>query len=376
MFKALFKTAICVLLLTVLGGQPSYGDVRYYKYDGNMPFVKMMLTMMEAMGIIDKVSPYGAYGLSAYPGSRWNGQNNLYSHNLYSNNIYSSYLNSRNPYLRALALRKLGTGYGRNPFVRSPWLQSPWASSAYNPQSPLWGNPSWGVLPRSGYLSSPYSSRWSAYDLSGWVDEPWETSIWNDEAEDDDTSEPGPPIIQNFYNVPDDERHENRHEGWPEGRSEKRPEKQQGKPSPLSKRLHAKRSKKSAHKHNVGNNRKHSPLRKKAKEKPCITEFCGLKKPDLEGLWVAQSGEMLGINDERYLWTDGVSRYLSGDIKVQNEYLLTRADDHDELIRFKYKLAGDNLLTLKPDGTMREFIRVPMYRHGNEYRYFYPGQGQ
>ena len=60
---------------------------------------------------------------------------------------------------------------------------------------------------------------------------------------------------------------------------------------------------------------------------------------------------------------------------MQNEYLLTSVDDHDELIRFKYKLAGNNLLTLRPDGTMREFIRVPVHRHGDGYRFYDPRQG-
>ena len=84
---------------------------------------------------------------------------------------------------------------------------------------------------------------------------------------------------------------------------------------------------------------------------------------------------MLGINGDRYLWTDGYSRYLSGKIKVQNEYLLTSVDDHDELIRFKYKLAGNNLLTLRSDGTMREFIRMPVHRYRDEYRYYGRGEG-
>lgn len=234
-------------------------------------------------------------------------------------------------------------------------MQSPWATTAYYSPSPLWGNPGWGVLPRTSHPYAPYSSRWSAYDLSGWVDEPWESSVWNDVTDDgkasSESSKNSTPIIQNFYNVPDDS--------------------QQRIQSPLKNHLSAESNHRIPEKHA---DKKRSPLHKKLKEKPCITEFCGLKKPDLNGLWVAQDGELLGINDDRYMWSDGTSRYLNGEIKIQNEYLLTHVDDYDEIIRFKYKLAGDYLLTLRPDGVMREFTRVPVYRHGDEYRYFYPYQ--
>jgi len=348
MLKALFKTIIFALLLTVLAGQTASADNRLYRYNGNMPFVKMMLGMMEAMGIIDKVPAYGGYGLNGYPGSPWLGQNNLYS-----NNLYSRYLYSRNPYLRALALQGLSRGNANDPFIRSPWLHSPWTQAAPGTASPLWGSPGWGVLPQHNY--SPYGSRWSAYDLSGWVDEPWETSVWNPDAEDEastKSSQPTVPLVQNFYNVID--------------------KAQQNNQSPLRKLKPAERSR-SAPEQSTATAKKRSPLHKRIKQKPCVTDFCGLKKPDLNGLWVAQDGEMLGINNDRYLWTDGTSRYLSGRIKVQNEYLLTSVDDHEGLIRFKYKLAGDYLLTLRPDGTMREFARMPVNQFRNNYANPVPG---
>jgi hypothetical protein len=349
-------TIIFALLLTICASQSVSADVRLYRYDGNMPFVKMMLNMMVAMGIIDKIPAYSAYGWSGYPDSGLYGHNNLYS-----NNLYKRYLYSRNPYLRALALRGLSSGNTSNPLLRSPWLQSPWGHSGYNTMSPVWGSPDWGVLPTERYTYTPYGSRWSKHDLSGWVDEPWETSVWNPEAEAETSarsSKSNVPLVQNFnYNVPEKPPQHQKsplHKLAPAERSRKQPESKAG-PSTKAK--------------------KRSPLHKKVRQKPCITDFCGLKKPDLNGLWVAQEGEMLGINDERYLWTDGYSRYLRGQIKVQNEYLLTSVDDREEVLRFKYKLAGNNLLTLRPDGTMREFIRVPVYRYQDEYRYYNPGRG-
>lgn len=340
MLKVLFKTIIISLLLTVLAGQVVSAETQLYQYDGKMPFVKMMLTMMDAMGIIDRVPVNSAYGLSGY------------------NNLYSS-----NPYLRALAMQGQSPGYGNNPLLRSPWLSSPWSQPALNTPSPAWGSPSWGVLPQDSYM--PYGSQWSSSDLNGWVNEAWETSTWNPEAETEAPAQTSPsnvPLVQNFnYSAPENIRQKNQ------------PPLNQLPPnqSPLSKLAPVERTRpppnwQSSARTNT-RAKKPSPLRKKSghKQKPCVTDFCGLKKPSLNGLWIAQSGEMLGINNQRYLWSDGESRYLTGQIKVQNEYLLASVDEHETLMRFKYKLAGNHLLTLGEDGTVREFVRMPTHQARN-----------
>jgi len=82
---------------------------------------------------------------------------------------------------------------------------------------------------------------------------------------------------------------------------------------------------------------------------------------------MAENGEMLGVKNKRYLWGDSNERYLSGQILIQNEYLLTSVDGHEKTMRFKYKLAGNHLLTMKADGTIREFVRIPVRRTGNQY---------
>ena len=76
MLKALFRSIIIALLLTGSVSQIVSADVRFYRYDGNMPFVKMMLNMMVAMGILDRVSPYGSYGSYGYSGLGLYGYNN------------------------------------------------------------------------------------------------------------------------------------------------------------------------------------------------------------------------------------------------------------------------------------------------------------
>ncbi len=316
MLKAL-KTIIFSLLLAAFTSQIVCAQARLYQYDGKMPFVKMMLTMMEAMGIIDRVPGNAAYGLSGY----------------------------NNPYSRALAMRGLSPAYTNNPLLRSPWLQSPWSQPDLNTSSPVWGSPSWGVLPLESY--TPYGSQWPSSDLDGWVNEPWEASAWNPEAETQSQSQSSQPLVQNFYNIPENTRQKNQ---------------SSHNQSPLRKLVPVERSRQAENGQSSAKAKKSSPLRKKGIQKPCITDFCGLKKPSLNGLWVTQSGEMLGINNKRYLWSDGDSRYLTGQIKVQNEYLVASVDEHEKLMRFKYKLAGNHLLTLGADGTVREFTRIKRNR--------------
>ena len=193
-----------------------------YQSGSGGPFIRMMLTMMDAMGMIDKMPNNGLYG----------------------NNQMSPWSNVSNPYTRALAMRGIYPGasslysspysnnmLGNNPFARSPWLQTPWLDSGEYGRygspyaSPLWGTPDWGVLPAEKYSPYGYSSygeQWSDSDLEGWVDEPWETSEWNPKAEKSEapvqaqsyqqpqasqrtqSPQPNVPVVQNFnITVPD-----------------------------------------------------------------------------------------------------------------------------------------------------------------------------
>ena len=76
---------------------------------------------------------------------------------------------------------------------------------------------------------------------------------------------------------------------------------------------------------------------------------------------------MLGVKNKRYLWSDSNERYLTGELLIENEYLLTSVDGHEKIMRFKYKFAGNHLLTMTPDGTIREFVRIPVGSIRNQY---------
>ena len=82
---------------------------------------------------------------------------------------------------------------------------------------------------------------------------------------------------------------------------------------------------------------------------------------------VAENGEMLGVKNKRYLWADSNERSLTGQLQIQNEYLLTSVDGHEKIMRFKYKLAGNHLLTMTPEGSIREFVRIPVRSTGHQY---------
>lgn len=282
---ALTNAAVLALCLSVFSGQAVLAETRLYQYDGKLPFVQMMLNMMVAMGVLDKLPAHGAYG---------------------------GYGNTASPWSRY------------NPYSHSSWRQ-PFPGGV----NTIWGNPDWGVLPMDGYSYQRYSpygsrwpgsgwsgSRWSAADLSGWVNEAWETSDWNPAAEKQARSTS--PEVQDKPGI--------------KNIKQKNQQPLKNKSITQSKKL-------------------------QGYEKPCITEFCGLKRPDLNGLWLTQTGEMLGIKSQRYLWSDGASRYLTGRLKIQNEYLLTSIDGHEKIMPFKYKVAGNHLLTMQPNGKIREFMR-------------------
>ncbi|MBL4711358.1 MAG: hypothetical protein JKX75_02455 [Gammaproteobacteria bacterium] len=285
MLKSPCKSLIIALLLLIFCTSATYAQTRLYQYDGNLPFVQMMLNMMVAMGILDRLPTNTAYG--------------------------GDYFGSTMP-------RNLG------PFMREPWRQPPWSSTNYsnlNSENQVWGSPSWGVLPLESYTTNNYSAYgprglsrvWSSTDLDGWVNEAWESSSWNSNVE-----------RPTHANTP-------------------------------SNNLPKKTSS-----HNIKSQRT-------VQQKPCVTNFCGLKEPDIDGLWVTRNGEILGIKSHRYLWSDSSSRYLTGLLKIQNEYLLASVDGHRQIMRFKYKLAGNHLLALQPNGKMHEFTRM----RNNQY----PGQG-
>lgn len=239
---------------------------------------------------------------------------------------------------------RYGAGrYGASRYSNSPWSRSflrgngrndgGWGDNGLGGRlwdDDKWGDPRWGVLPPESYASS------------GWGDESWQNSPWNSQRQAART--------ESAYNEND----------MSTGGSS--PRAGVGQPYQPRRQPSAKQTSRQS------NNLLNSEL----KQKPCVTDSCGLEKPDLNGLWVSEMGEMLGIKDNSYLWSDGDSRYLTGRIKVENEYLLTSIDGSPQLVRFKYKYSGNHLLTSDPNGKIREFMRMSAAQYYN----FQQGDGQ
>jgi len=354
MLKALPKSLLFALLLTISGTQAVCAEVKQYQYDGKLPFVQMMLNMMVAMGMLDRVPVTGLYGSYPYGGSTWSNLNNPYMRALalrgFSPGLTSSYL--RNPYAFNSVTQNLyggypNTGYGNNPFLSTPWLQSPWTQPGLNTASPLWGNPNWGVLPVESY---PLYDYWSGTDLTGWVNEPWETSSWNPDAENaktdnakaESSSQSVPvnsPLVQIYNSTDDAQRRIVSQPNHPGRQSAPPPRNSRYNSSPLAKLAppdyrDGRQMQESYDRPPAGYSHRPTPrqpshTKTKVYQKPCVTDFCGLKKPNLNGFWVAQNGEMLGIKNQKFLWSDGASRYLTGVMKVQNEYLLASVEGSD-----------------------------------------------
>lgn len=316
MLKLFAKNMIFVFLLTVVGGQFVHAEVKHYQYDGKLPFVQMMLNMMTAMGIIDRIPVNGRYG-------RYGNYGNYGNYGRYGR-------------------------YGASPYSSSSWLQPEYGG--YNLESSPWGSPTWGVLPPESYA------------LDGWVNESWETSQWNPKSQ----------IVQRSMEVPQQSTANQQSQNVPVLQNQTSQNQRPQNYSPLAKiaQPNQYRVPPDAIEHGRQSS---SPSNNQVKQKPCITDSCGLKKPNLNGLWVSQNGEMLGIKANTYLWSDGDSRYLTGIIKVENEYLVTSIEGHDQLLRFKYKFSGNNLLTMEPNGEVREFVRMSANQYQNyrqNYEYY------
>lgn len=275
MLKVLSKKIILILLLGLLSGSLAHAEIRNYQYDGKLPFVKMMLNMMVAMGILDRAPVNGIYN----------------THNMYT------------PY-----------GMSKNRYGNRNWANNVWGNNIQNNAlgNAAWGQPRWGVLPDDSYSLGNYQNNYPS-NMNGWVNEPWEMSAWNNHRQNKQVAD----VVERA---------------------------QRDTASNQSGKSLA-----------TGQSPRLSP---KLKQKACVTEFCGLQAPSLNGLWISREGEMLGVKNSSYLWSDGQSRHLTGEIKLKNNYFLVSADGYDQLMRFKYNLDGNYLLTMQPDGLVREFKRV------------------
>ena len=403
------------MLFLVLGQPLSVrANPKYYQYDGKLPFVEMMLNMMVVMGILDKIPPQ-------YMNNAYNPYGSRYGNYAYLNNpVLRNALLKRG--INPMALNSLGgNSLGMNPLSMGA-MGSPmaWNSLGINPFSlnssglnPLALN-SLGLnsLGLNRYGLTGLNNRYPGYlnrrnlnnlalnqlrldqQVSPWASSPWDNALTGSFPSSSITDEPfiDEDVFQYSYN--DDPYFK---------RTYKR---RKSRYSPLSKYAGSSRARERrvssplARLSDHGQRREYSdedyeaaysdePYAKErwreeeafdrnyVEDSPCVTELCGLGKytrppayaniPDiadapvfLDGLWVTDTGEMLGIKKQRFLWSDGNSRYLTGTIQALQDILIAKVDGKETVMNFQYRLDENRLLTQGPDGQVRVFNRVPV----------------
>lgn len=86
----------------------------------------------------------------------------------------------------------------------------------------------------------------------------------------------------------------------------------------------------------------------------------GTNNRRLDGLWIGDSGEMLGIRGDNFLWYDGRDRYANGTLRsTPTKLKVTRAGTRREL-SMHYRVVGNELYTISRNGKMRTFQRTPL----------------
>jgi hypothetical protein len=80
----------------------------------------------------------------------------------------------------------------------------------------------------------------------------------------------------------------------------------------------------------------------------------------LDGLWIGDRGEMLGIRGNHFLWYDGKERYANGSLRLTTDELkITRSGTRREL-SMHYRVVGNALYTIGRSGKTRTFQRTPL----------------
>jgi len=92
----------------------------------------------------------------------------------------------------------------------------------------------------------------------------------------------------------------------------------------------------------------------------CVGGSClSQRHNSLNGLWIGEAGEMLGIRDDQFLWTDGRDRHMSGLMNISEDHVVANVDGSNRQISYDYKVQGNELLTKDSSGVIRHFRRYP-----------------
>lgn len=355
-------TLLPAIFLSLFISRAAIARAQYYQYNGNLPFVEMMLDMMTAMGMLDKIPPQ-------FMGNGYGGYNRL---NYYNNPLLRNALLNRSgwnslrlspPGLNSLGLNASGLNpYGMSPYGLSPYNLNPYNVSPYGPSlyntgyntglNPLWASP-WSASSRPG---SPWNNIW----LDSFPRRSYSALPYYSPTDGFAPRYAQPPLYPYAYPY--------------SGRRPARPVS-----TPLAKLYHNRYGPKRygtgwyAQPVNTGNGDGWHGLRG-SDNSPCVTEFCGLLPSPremtgtnpalaLDGLWETRSGEVLGIKNNHFLWSDGGSRHLAGTIRVLRGRLIANVDGKgNRVMQYRYRIENNRLFTQDSHGRVQVFTRVLVNR--------------
>lgn len=384
--RTVIKIIITTVLLSVLLAPIGNAEARlkYYRYNDNIPMVEMSLNMMVAMGVLEPIpsrlvydgNPYNRLAMARhdrhpdsyyYPRrARYSGRSRYFDdyrdepirpYGRYSHSRYNDLYDLYEPWERYRG------GYWDSPRY-SRW-DSPWADRWGSPWSSAWDNP-WGSRWGSPWDSAGYSP-WSYPWYTGAVN-PWSTSLLNP------WSSPygymgGWPLIQGYTTVPvlpeaapgasypgADFMETPSYQPEPQSRQQplQPPRQQQYRNGyngyKAQKTTWSARSARSNY-----TSRPHRVTYRRDQGRADVKD----SYQRLNGLWIDDSGEMLGIRGDRFLWNDD-DRYARGQLLKSSTMMEARISETRTVIRFQYKLSGNELVILSRDGRTRTFHRMPL----------------
>jgi hypothetical protein len=100
-------------------------------------------------------------------------------------------------------------------------------------------------------------------------------------------------------------------------------------------------------------------------------EYGCVRPRELDGVWLSSTGEILGIQANRLVWSDGQNTYAAGFIERSPGYLYARLNGATTSTPYSYKLAGNQLNLRDIDGSVRRFYRLPGSSWDDQLDYYY-----
>jgi len=95
----------------------------------------------------------------------------------------------------------------------------------------------------------------------------------------------------------------------------------------------------------------------------CVGGSCLSQRVNsLNGLWMGPDGEMLGVKNDQFLWTNGRDQHMSGLMNVTEDHVVANVDGSNRQISYDYKVQGNELLTKDASGVIRNYRRYPAGR--------------